>query len=122
MSKAKKARAFINRNYQNSNGFTWNNRARYIKKKPEQKTLSLDLITEIIREFKVISWDTESQPASSEEVEEDKEEKYKIGLKVRISNYRTLVKGDGFIIILLHHLLKNQISKRAFMQLKNIVK
>ena len=27
----------------------------------------------------------------------DKDEKYKIGLKERISNYRTLVKEDGFI-------------------------
>ena len=30
-------------------------------------------------------------------IKKDKDEKYKIGLKVRISNYRTLVKEDGFI-------------------------
>ena len=33
----------------------------------------------------------------SRRIKKDKDEKYKIGLKVRISNYRTLVKEDGFI-------------------------
>ena len=49
-----------------------------IKKKSEQKTRSLDVIAQIIGEFEVISWDTESQPASSEEIEEDSKDEAQV--------------------------------------------
>ena len=49
-----------------------------IKKKSEQKTSSLDVIAQIIGEFEVISWDTESQPDSSEEIEEDSKDEAQV--------------------------------------------
>ena len=41
--------------------------------------------------------------------------KIKKGLKVRISNNRTLIKEDRFIYYTAPSFIKNQISKRAFM-------
>ena len=54
----------------------------------------------------------------SRRIKKDKDEKYKIGLKVRISNYRTIVKENGFIYYTAPSFVKNQNSKRAFIQLE----
>ena len=55
----------------------------------------------------------------SRRIKKDKDEKYNIGIKVRILNNRIFVKEDGFIYYTaLSFCKKNQISKRAFMQLE----
>ena len=72
MTKAKKARDFHKKKFSKTLMDSLETvEPDSIKKKSEQKTRSLDMIIQIIGEFEVISWDTESQPASSEEIEED---------------------------------------------------
>ena len=50
----------------------------------------------------------------SRRIKKDKDEKYKIGLKVRISNYRTLVKEGGFIYYTAPSLVKKSDFKESF--------
>ena len=50
----------------------------------------------------------------SRRIKKDKDEKYKIGLKVRISNYRTLVKENEFIYFTAPSYAKKSDFKESF--------
>ena len=50
----------------------------------------------------------------SRRIKKDKDEKYVIGLKVRISNYRTLLKDDRFIYYTAPSFVKNSDFKESF--------